>query len=399
MQRKSAPPDSTEGSQSAPGGYLREALARARSLLDGELASYGGEERARIVAWQLKRAHRALAGIMATLALFAAIKVLMILAGAWTVAGHPGMYLALLLACFAAQQGYARAGTLTGEGVTATVFLLAFLALMIDPMTNWPDRPAKSLGVLLILPVLGMPLLVLLRSALLFAAFCILLAAGFLFMFPPEPEIRNALLLNLAIAVTAGLQLRMARSDMSTGFARSIREALLQATTDPLTGLLNRHGWAHAAAATLDSARDSGVPVSLLFLDLDHFKQLNDVHGHAEGDKALQRTGRALLARLQSGAIAARIGGEEFVCLLPGHSPEAVHVLAERVRGDLASASPVVRFSGGIARWNGVESLGRLMARADQALYRAKSEGRDRVLDAHDEGAPEVGSDRSTHAP
>lgn len=365
---------------------VRHALRRARALLDGELADYPDEERERIISWQLRRTHRALAGMLATLAGFAAVKVVLLLAGLWPVSAPAWAYVVLLVVCIGMAYGYGKARSLTFEGITAALFVLAFLAIIIDPMTNWPDRPAKSLGILLMIPVIGLPLLVLLRSAVVFAVFCVVVAAAYFVAFPTDPATRYAVLLNLAIAVTAGLRLRIARSDMSAGFARSIQEALLHATTDALTGLLNRHGWSHAAPAALENATENGQPVTLLFLDLDHFKQLNDTHGHEAGDRTLRRMGRAITARLQSRAVAARIGGEEFVCLLPAHTPEQVHALVDRLRRDLANASPVATFSGGIARWKRGETVSQLMARADAALYRAKAGGRDCVLDAEDDG-------------
>lgn len=367
---------------------LRGALAHARAMVDGSLVDYSEEERQRIIASQLRRSQRVLASMLGTLTVFGGIKVALIGTGLWPAEASVAIYAALLLICAATWFGYAKARSLAAEAITSGIFLLAFLTLMVDPMSNWPDQPVKSLGILLILPVIGMPLMVLLRSALVFAAFCLALGVAMVWLFPPEPATRYALLLNLAIAVTAGLRLRIARSDMSAGFLRSMQDALLQATTDPLTGLLNRHGWSHAAPALLDAARAGGQPVTLLFIDLDHFKQLNDTHGHAEGDQALRRTGRALLARLQSGALAARMGGEEFVCLLPNMVPRQAMQLAERLRRDLQAASPVVRFSGGVAQWDRIESVGRLMARADRMLYRAKTEGRDRVLSADDPDPP-----------
>lgn len=380
------PPPPPRRSPAPPTQPLHARLrgAAARALVDGTLADHSAEESARIIALQLRLSQRVLAGILRMLTLFAGIKVALIAAGVWPVSASLATYAALLAVCALAQYGYAKAGSLAAEGITAGAFLLAFLALIVDPMSHWPGQAPASIGVLLILPAIGLPLMVLLRSALVFAGFCIAAGVGLLLMFPPDRVTGYALLLNLAIAVTAGMRLRIARSDMSVGFVKSMQDALLQATTDPLTGLLNRHGWSHAAPAAMEAARARGEPVSLLFLDLDYFKQLNDTHGHAEGDLALRRTGRALLARLQSGSIAARMGGEEFVCLLPGHTPEQVHQLAQRLRRDLASSSPVVRFSGGIARWDGVESVGRLMSRADRALYRAKTEGRDRVLYGED---------------
>lgn len=160
--------------------------------------------------------------------------------------------------------------------------------------------------------------------------------------------------------------------------------------TDPLTQLYNRRHFDQALATELLGAQTSGQPLSLLMLDLDHFKQLNDGYGHAFGDECLRAVGLVLSTHTQRhGEIAARYGGEEFVALLPGANPVAAIRFAERIR--LAIADLHLQHEGvpvaltasiGVASQAGGERLSAqaLFEEADAALYAAKHSGRNRVV-------------------
>ena len=159
--------------------------------------------------------------------------------------------------------------------------------------------------------------------------------------------------------------------------------------TDALTGSLNYRGFLEAGAALWQQARSRGAPLSVLALDIDHFKRYNDLYGHAEGDGALRRfAGAVSSALLHADDVLARPGGEEFIVFLPGSSfDQAMKVgqrVCERVRAaDIVhAASPEGRMTVSI----GVASmlpddgeLEQLLRRADAALYRAKSAGRNRA--------------------
>jgi diguanylate cyclase (GGDEF)-like protein len=159
---------------------------------------------------------------------------------------------------------------------------------------------------------------------------------------------------------------------------------------DGLTGVANRRRFDEALAEACATAAAHGSPVSLVLLDLDHFKQLNDSQGHQEGDEAL-RAVAALLARQteSAGGLAARFGGEEFAWLLPGVALEAAKAEAETLRQKVrdaairhdGSAHRVVTASFGVSASAGTTLVTplSLVAAADAALYRAKSGGRDRV--------------------
>lgn len=152
------------------------------------------------------------------------------------------------------------------------------------------------------------------------------------------------------------------------------------ALRDPLTGIGNRRAFVEAAGGLLAEHARLRRPAVLLLCDLDHFKRLNDSLGHAAGDLALTGFGRILLNRSRQQDICARIGGEEFVCLLADADVSAGLLLAERIRHDCAGLPGALSVSIGIAEAaQAGYDLDRLLALADQALYAAKDAGRDRA--------------------
>ena len=158
------------------------------------------------------------------------------------------------------------------------------------------------------------------------------------------------------------------------------------ATTDGLTGLLNRRCFTDQGQRALELARRYARPLALIVIDVDHFKRVNDTHGHAVGDKALQLiSGRCSLG-LRRTDIIARIGGEELAVLLPETALEGAMRVAERLRRnvemcrlDLAHSSVRFTISVGVAVLRHETSLGELLERSDVSLYDAKSAGRNRV--------------------
>jgi diguanylate cyclase (GGDEF)-like protein len=141
-----------------------------------------------------------------------------------------------------------------------------------------------------------------------------------------------------------------------------------QADTDPLTGLLNRGGFLAAAEREHAIAQRSGNPLTLAVLDLDGFKQINDGHGHAVGDRLLVELARCWQQRLRAGDILARHGGDEFVLLLPATSVPAAEALIERLHDERLA----VRWSTGVCEWRPHERLEQCLARADERLYGVK---------------------------
>ena len=167
---------------------------------------------------------------------------------------------------------------------------------------------------------------------------------------------------------------------MASERLRDELEAL--ANKDSLTGAYTRRALFQAAESALARCRRLGTDVSVLLIDLDHFKQINDRHGHLMGDQVLTDFAARAQALLRWPALLGRFGGEEFVALLPDTGPEAALRVAERLRTSAPLPGlPVCHLSIGVATLKAGESQGfsDLIARADAALYRAKHAGRNRV--------------------
>jgi len=171
-----------------------------------------------------------------------------------------------------------------------------------------------------------------------------------------------------------------------------LREALHeQAIRDPLTGLLNRRYLDETLPRELMRAQRERRPLSIVMLDLDHFKRVNDTWGHEAGDMVLVHLAIALKQHLRSSDLACRFGGEEFIVLMPGatlvEARERIEQIAERIRNtpiQLAHVTlPAVTFSAGLAQ-SGVhgDSAEALLRAADHALYAAKKAGRDCLHEA-----------------
>ncbi len=180
--------------------------------------------------------------------------------------------------------------------------------------------------------------------------------------------------------------------------AKSQEIALLQeeldlerkrASTDPLTGLANRRTFTEALARYAESGPAPDT-LALLMIDIDHFKNLNDTHGHLIGDRVIRFLAQVLKQHTKGGDLAARYGGEEFVVLLPDTGLKGATVVAEKIRTAMADARLVrsdnqrplghITVSIGVATCQPGEDPLELINRADQALYQAKQAGRNRVI-------------------
>ena len=168
---------------------------------------------------------------------------------------------------------------------------------------------------------------------------------------------------------------------------------------DHLTGLLNRRAFFDAAELELQRWRRSPRPLALVMVDADHFKQVNDNHGHAAGDAVLRHLASALSATFRGQDLIARMGGEEFVVLLPATTLEGAQSVAERLCQQIARQAvdvdgQQIRYtvSAGVAEMaQDVAELEDLIKRADEAMYRAKQDGRNRVAVWRSEEGPVVG--------
>jgi diguanylate cyclase (GGDEF)-like protein len=167
------------------------------------------------------------------------------------------------------------------------------------------------------------------------------------------------------------------------------KKALLSAHTDQLTGLNNRTSFSQSLQHEWDLAKRYSAPFSLLMLDIDHFKKINDTYGHIIGDEALKAVAKIIKETIRDSDAAFRYGGEEFVVLLNNTSEPGSSLLAERIRQNIANlVIPVedstlkLTISLGTAVLSESESGEELLKRADEALYQAKNSGRNCVVSA-----------------
>ena len=165
-------------------------------------------------------------------------------------------------------------------------------------------------------------------------------------------------------------------------------EALSEAAErDELTRLSNRAGFFRKGRIMMDQSRHIGFPLSLILIDTDHFKKVNDTYGHLAGDKALQHLARLLMQASRQNDLVARWGGEEFAILLRSSGLRGAQAYADRLRRKVANAPMPwkgeeisLSFSAGVTQWyEDDDNFESMMLRADKALYRAKSAGRNQV--------------------
>jgi diguanylate cyclase (GGDEF)-like protein len=162
---------------------------------------------------------------------------------------------------------------------------------------------------------------------------------------------------------------------------RLVNRLAAEARVDKLTGVLNRRGFEERAAVEVERARREGYPVGVASFDIDYFKRVNDEWGHDTGDRVLERLGAVFRRESRGVDITARLGGEEFVALLPGAEADQVWAYAERIRaGFAAGGRHGVTVSAGVTASPSPESVEELLQAADSALYTAKRSGRDRTV-------------------
>ena len=153
---------------------------------------------------------------------------------------------------------------------------------------------------------------------------------------------------------------------------------------DGLTQLLNHSTFMKLTERQIAHSHRHGHPCSMLMLDIDHFKRVNDNFGHQAGDSVLKQLGQLLNDAVRAGDIAARYGGEEFAVLMPNTGLDSAEILAERIRTNIQALKPLgekhpITISIGVAELKPKENIEQLISRADNALYQAKNSGRNRV--------------------
>jgi diguanylate cyclase len=180
------------------------------------------------------------------------------------------------------------------------------------------------------------------------------------------------------------MRLKLQKAELQDALARIHKLA----TRDDLTGLINRRHMVELAQMEQRRALRSGGAPCLCLLDIDHFKRINDEHGHAAGDEVLRMFARHAAASMREADVLSRWGGEEFLVMLPDTEPNEAAMGLERLRRLLSRdqawgerAQLRVSFSAGLTAWHPGEPLCDALARADAALYEAKARGRDRLVE------------------
>ena len=220
----------------------------------------------------------------------------------------------------------------------------------------------------------------------------------------PAPLVEN-LLNELAKAVNRAAKLE-ARFAESTRELDAIRDSLSKseerAKTDTLTGLPNRRALEEFFRKAQIAAMEKGEPLSVLLIDIDHFKKFNDSFGHGVGDQVLRLMASVLRERLRESDLPARYGGEELIAVLPGADLATCAAVAERIRRLISECRitrrstqellPSITVSIGVGQFQFGESMADLIERCDRALYLAKRNGRDRVVTEEELGRELAGS-------
>ncbi|MGQ0710490.1 MAG: GGDEF domain-containing protein [Rhodoferax sp.] len=308
--------------------------------------------------------------------------------------GHPAWRYALLyaLACLALRPLLALRHPFP-VFLTGTLLEFALLTAQLVFMTQQLGR--DSALHLLFLPMLtvvtmsgriGLPSKLLVVTGLTLGLVLLDLAAAPPGLGPPaDPRMLQWLrAMNLAVSAVATFSISLHYFAL---VARQQRQLLDMATKDALTGLFNRRHINDAGAQLLEHSRRYGLPLSIALCDLDHFKSINDRHGHDAGDAVLRYLASVLRSTVRSSDVVGRWGGEEFVLLLPHTDRTAASALLERCRQRMAgaqipveSASLAVTMTIGVVTAQPQESLEQAISRADAALYAGKAAGRNQVV-------------------
>jgi len=207
----------------------------------------------------------------------------------------------------------------------------------------------------------------------------LVVAGGAIAVDPDRPLVFLLLAAALGALAMSGVMVMVLRARADLLISR-LSDA---ARTDPLTGLLNRRGFDDLLGAELARAQRYGRPLSLVFGDLDRFKEVNDSLGHTAGDTVLKLVAERLRRETRTADLVGRYGGEEFVLLLPETDEEGALILAERLRAGIvelfAKQPEPVTISFGVATFEGADGED-LVRNADRALYAAKLAGRNRSI-------------------
>lgn len=256
----------------------------------------------------------------------------------------------------------------------------AFSQLLIAVAVACTGGPESYVLSWLVVPLVTLPARFGARGVAAGVGFTALLVAVVGFGVPPSQPLPEWYSASAALVMLAGVAL------LSTALMRSDLEHRTEAVVDDLTGLLNRRALDQRLEELRALAAVGDQSIAAIAADIDHFKRVNDEHGHARGDAVLEQVAARLRGRLRAFDLAYRVGGEEFLVLLPGADVDEAATLAEELRravGDDPIDGLWITVSFGVAATGGGAFDGSaLLADADRALYEAKATGRDRVVTA-----------------
>jgi diguanylate cyclase (GGDEF)-like protein len=273
---------------------------------------------------------------------------------------------------------------------------VAALLFVVDVLT-----PLGVAGGLPYLALVLIALLARLRWAMLgFAVLATLLIIAGYYLSPPPPTDLTVPMLNRALAILA----IWATALISFWHLRSLATLKPLVDRDPLTGLYNRHYFTAEARRHVSAWRRYGNPLSLIMIDIDHFKQVNDAYGHLAGDEVLKALASTLQAYTRDIDTACRYGGEEFVLMLPFTDQSGALAKARQIQRAIATLSVPwrherlsFRVSMGVAEMaDSSWEITDLIDAADHALYQAKNEGRDRICVAARSAQPDAPPDHTS---
>lgn len=282
----------------------------------------------------------------------------------------------LLLTFWVWRQKHSMNALLNGSSLFSVLLCCAFGVMAWD-----------NIDFMILLP--GFTLLLLMNAPLLFThrnwvpvqLFCLLLPFSVLWLCDAPAHVWTAYAVYLLLAAGLALLLRTVRINSMVHGYRYQKWLLEHSRTDDLTGLRNRSGLDVDASKLMHLAKTSEEPLAMMFIDLDHFKGINDELGHAHGDHVLKLVGEQLEQCVRSDDVVARVGGDEFVVIVRKANASVQRSMAERMRESVLKHPELgaLSISVGIATWDGEESMQTLRHRADLAMLEAKRLGKNRV--------------------
>ncbi|MGI4859368.1 MAG: diguanylate cyclase [Janthinobacterium lividum] len=269
--------------------------------------------------------------------------------------------------------------------VSGRFTLLYVLVLEVGAMLNASDAQTPLLWILptaVVIPLCSAPFWLARSHFVIGSLLSLAVSASFLLHVPMTREEGIVTVLWLTIGMSSAVTcFFLFYSYRVQHFVLEARLADL-AATDALTGVRNRRNFLEEAQRSVSRCESESVPVSALFIDIDHFKAINDQLGHAAGDRVISEVAAAIVEQTRGEDVVGRMGGEEFAVLVTTSPLATALEVAERLRrriGTIRHPHGQVSVSLGLAEWDGDETLASLLDRADRAMLEAKRSGRDRV--------------------